>query len=184
MWLTMGYFASFQFVVATILLSFALALAIDSSREVYRCSPILYTFAPVHPQTHVRIAAKRSARGRYLTRKRSLARGRANLAKSGNPRSGGDSEGGPEWAPYSAAADEAFVFGNTVATSGMQPNKKAQCDFLRWCVPYTYAVYTLRMNLVCHRGKCGGDFRCRGNQSGHSSVGSLGMRGQPCTPNV
>jgi carboxylesterase type B len=90
----------------------------------------------------------------------------ANLAKYGDPNgqsseakasssSSSSSSSIPRWESYSKAKDEAFVFGNTVATSGMRLNKKAQCDFLRWC---------------------------RGNQSGHGSIGSPGMPGQPCTP--
>jgi para-nitrobenzyl esterase len=81
----------------------------------------------------------------------------ANLAKYGNPNGGAAADAAGPWAAYSEAADEAFVFGNTAATSAMRPNKKAQCDFLRWC---------------------------RGNNSGHSSIGAPGQQGQPCTPSA
>ena len=83
----------------------------------------------------------------------------ATLAKYGNPNGGSaaDAAAGGPWLPYTRAADESFVFGDAAATSRMQPNKKAQCDFLRWG---------------------------RGNESGHSTIGSPGMPGQPCTPNV
>jgi hypothetical protein len=83
----------------------------------------------------------------------------ANLAKHGNPNGGAAEAGaasGP-WVPYSAAADEAFVFGDTAASSAMRPNKRAQCDFLRWC---------------------------RGNERGHASIGAPGQPGQLCTPNA
>ena len=79
----------------------------------------------------------------------------ANLAKFGNPNGGSAADAAGPWAAYTKVADEAFMFGNTAASSAMHPNKKAQCNFLRWC---------------------------RGNESGHSSIGAPGMKGQPCTP--
>ena len=71
----------------------------------------------------------------------------ASLAKTGVP--------SPQWAAYSNKTDASFTFGSSVAESGMQPNKKAQCDFLRWC---------------------------RGDRTGHSAVARRGQPPQLCTP--
>ena len=49
----------------------------------------------------------------------------ANLAKTGAP--------SVHWPAYDNATDSAFTFGASVAESRMEPNKAAQCDFLRWC---------------------------------------------------
>ena len=49
----------------------------------------------------------------------------ASLAKSGVP--------SKQWAAYNNETDASFRFGASVAASGMHPNSKAQCDFLRWC---------------------------------------------------
>jgi carboxylesterase type B len=49
----------------------------------------------------------------------------ANLAKQGTP--------SKQWGAYDNTTDASFHFGASVADSGMQPNKRKQCDFLRWC---------------------------------------------------
>lgn len=71
----------------------------------------------------------------------------ASLAKTGVP--------SPEWAAYSNETDASFRFGASVAGSGMQPNSRAQCDFLRWC---------------------------RGDRTGHAPVARHGQPPQLCTP--
>ena len=61
----------------------------------------------------------------------------ANLAKYGDPNGASQqrhaASAGEVWAPYSSATDAAFTFGSSAASSSMQPNKRKQCDFLRWC---------------------------------------------------
>ena len=71
----------------------------------------------------------------------------ASLAKTGIPT--------PQWAAYSNATDASFSFGDSVAESGMRANKRAQCDFLRWC---------------------------RGDKTGHAPVARRGQPPQLCTP--
>ena len=79
----------------------------------------------------------------------------ANLAKSGHP----DGGGLPRWRAYDNATDQSMRFGagnasGDAARSAMAPNKKSQCDFLRWC---------------------------RGDNGGRFSWGSAPV---PCTPNT
>lgn len=71
----------------------------------------------------------------------------ASLAKNGVPSA--------EWDVYNNISDASFKFGATVAESGMHPNKKAQCDFLRWC---------------------------RGDNPGYAPVNRRGQPPQLCTP--
>eukprot|EP00937_MAST-01D_sp_MAST-1D-sp2_P006511 g6511.t1 len=71
----------------------------------------------------------------------------ARLARGGAPGSGA-----APWPAYDNETDASFRFGTSAAASGMHANKRAQCDFLRWC---------------------------RGSRAGHSPLGSTP---QLCTP--
>ena len=107
--------------------SFAFGSTMDKSRTtnfVGHCSQTSFEFGngPIMQKTGGGAPAMGSLMSAFW----------ANLAKSGSP-NGGAADSLPKWSAYTAAADESFVFAGSAAGSGMRPNKKRQCDFLRRC---------------------------------------------------